>query len=131
MKTVGPSTNTNIARIAASTMLMFDRYWMPLATPVTADAMNASVSSATIATSSITPAVSSQPVTSKPEPICSAPRPSDAAVPNRVANRARMSMTLPSGPSARRPSSGMNAELMSCLRPLRKVPYAMARPTTA
>ncbi len=100
-------------------MLMLDSHWMPLATPPdTAEAMNARVRIATIATRSRTPPASSiQPVTSNPEPICRAPSPREAAVPNSVAYRARMSMTLPSGPSARRPSSGTNAELMSCFRP--------------
>ena len=58
-----------------------------------------------------------------PLPICSAPSPSEAAEPKRVAKMARTSMTLPAGPSVRRrPNSGSNAELISCLRPRRKVP---------
>ena len=104
---------------------------MPLETPDTADATNASVNNATMATSNNVPLSPIQPTTSNPEPICSAPSPSDAAVPNSVAKMARMSMILPIGPSARRPIKGMNAELMSCLRPRRYVPYAMARPITA
>ena len=43
-----------------------------------------------------------------------------------------MSTARPNAPSARlRPNSGMNAELLSCGRPRRKVPYAIASPTTA
>ena len=40
-------------------------------------------------------------------------------------------MNLPIGPSARRPSSGMNAELNSCLRPFRYEPYAIDSWTTS
>lgn len=73
-----------------------------------------------------------KPTKSRPTPTCVAPTASDVAVPKIVEKMARTSMSLPSGPSARRtPMSGMNAEEMSCLRPMRKVAYAMARPTTA
>ncbi len=119
MRTVGPSTNTNSARITASTMLMLDSQWMPRATPDTAEPTNANVSSPTRATSANVPTLSIQPMISRPEPICSAPSPSDAAVPNIVAMIARMSMTFPTAPSERRPRRGKNAALMSCLRPRR------------
>jgi hypothetical protein len=113
-------------------MLVLDSHWMPLATPDTADAMNAMVRSTMIETRTVLPTLSTQPLNSSPAPICSAPRPSDAAEPKRVAKIARMSMTRPAGPSERRwPMSGANAAEMSCERPLRKVPYAIAMPTTA
>ena len=51
MNTVGPTTNTNTASAIASTMLMLDSHWMPLATPETAEAMKAMVSAAMTATS--------------------------------------------------------------------------------
>ena len=54
------------------------------------------------------------------------------AEPKSVAKIAKMSMTRPAGPFARfSPKSGAKAELMSSERPLRKTPYATARPTTA
>ncbi len=43
---VGPTTNTNRASAIASTMLMLDSHWMPLATPDTADSTKATVSTA-------------------------------------------------------------------------------------
>ena len=46
MKTVGPTTNTNRASARASTMLMFESHWMPLATPETAESTKATVSTA-------------------------------------------------------------------------------------
>ena len=52
MRIVGPTTNTKTARTTASTMLMLDSHWMPLATPETAEAMNAMVSTAMMPTSS-------------------------------------------------------------------------------
>ena len=123
ISTVGPATNTKIASISASTMLMLDSHWMPRETPDTAEATKASVSSATTATSSSVPASPTQPRTSMPEPIWRAPSPSEAAVPNMVAKMARMSMILPIGPSTRlRPNSGMNDELINCRRPIRYVP---------
>ena len=64
--------------------------------------------------------VSPMPATiCRPLRICNAPKPSDAAEPNSVAKIASMSMTLPHGPLARDPSSGSNAALISCSRPLR------------
>ncbi|GAB3355488.1 hypothetical protein GCM10027300_23940 [Modestobacter lapidis] len=94
-----------------------------MATPETAEATNAAVSTAMIATIRPLPTVPAQPRISTPLPICRAPRPSEAADPKRVAKMARTSMTLPAGPAARRsPISGMNAALISCRRPRRKVP---------
>ena len=85
---------------AASTMLMLDSHWMPLATPETADRMKQTVSTAMMPTSTPLP-TSPRPVTMRrPLPIWIAPRPSDAAEPNSVAKMARMSMTLPTGPLA-------------------------------
>ena len=132
MKAVGPTTNRNTASTRASTMLKFDRYWMPFSTPETAEKMKQIVRMTMIDTSAVPPTLLTQPFFSRPAAICRAPRPSDAAEPNKVAKIARPSMTLPTGPSARRrPMSGTNVELMSWLRPLRNVPYAMATPTTA
>ena len=122
IRTVGPSTNTNSARAIASTMLMLDSHWMPLATPETAEATNATVSSAMMATSTGVPTSPNQPLNFSPLPICSAPRPSEAAEPKRVAKIARMSISLPIGPSVRLPSSGPKAAEISWERPLRKVP---------
>ena len=74
-------------------------------------------------TSSVVPTESMKPPAMSPPPICSAPRPSEAADPNSVAKIARMSMAWPNPPSAAlAPSSGMNAELISCGRPRRNVP---------
>ena len=98
-------------------MLMLDSHWMPLATPDTADATNAAVSTAITPTSTPFPVLSSQPRIYTPEPICKAPRPSEAADPNSVAKIASPSISLPIGPSVRRPSSGAKAELMSWERP--------------
>ncbi|MDR6117187.1 hypothetical protein QE370_000371 [Aeromicrobium sp. SORGH_AS981] len=122
MKSVGPTTNTNTARASASTMLVFDSHWMPRSMPETADRMNSTVSTVMMATRAILPGWSIQPLNCRPAPICRAPRPRLAAEPNSVAKMARMSMTRPAGPSARRPMSGRKAEEMSCERPLRKVP---------
>jgi hypothetical protein len=123
MKIVGPATKTNTASTTASTMLVLDSHWIPLATPETAEATNAAVSTAMIATSTPLPTLPAQPRISIPLPICRAPRPSEAAEPNRVAKIARTSMTRPAGPSARRrPMSGRNAALISWRRPRRKVP---------
>ena len=55
MNTVGPTTNTNPASAIASTMLMLDSHWMPLATPETAEAMKQTVSTAMTATSTPLP----------------------------------------------------------------------------
>jgi hypothetical protein len=51
MRIVGPATNTNTASTAASTMLMLDSHWMPLATPLTAEATKAMVSTTMTTTS--------------------------------------------------------------------------------
>ena len=113
-------------------MLMFDSSWMPLDTPETAERMKQIVSTTMITTSRVVPTFSMKPPAVSPPPICRAPRPSEAAEPRSVAKIARMSTARPNAPSARlRPNSGMNAELISCGRPRRNVPYAMARPTTA
>ena len=132
MNTVGPTTKTNTASPRASTMLMLDNHWMPLATPETALRMNATVSSAMTPTSTPLPTLPMPAMICTPLPICRAPRPSEAAEPNSVAKIASMSMTRPAVPVARfSPSSGMNAELISCERPRRNTPYAIAMPTTA
>ena len=119
MKTVGPTTNRNSASAIASTMLMLDSHWMPLATPETADRTNAAVSTAMIATSTALPTSPTPATISSPLLICSAPRPSEAAEPNSVAKIASMSITWPPGPCAWRPRSGSNAAEISCTRPLR------------
>ena len=62
-----------------------------------------------IATSTGVPTVPNQPLNFRPLPICRAPRPSEAAEPNSVAKMARMSMSLPIGPSVLDPSSGAKA----------------------
>ncbi|GAA3116596.1 hypothetical protein GCM10020001_040370 [Nonomuraea salmonea] len=131
ISTVGPATKRNRASATASTMFVLDSHWMPFATPDTADTTNASVSNAMIMMSSPMPA-SPRPASLTPLPICSAPRPSEAAEPNSVARMASTSITLPAPPFAcRAPISGVNTALIVCRRPRRKVPYAMARPTTA
>ena len=113
-------------------MLMFDSHWMPLATPDTAEAMKQIVSTTMISTSSVVLVCPIHPAACMPDWICRVPRPSEAAEPNSVANSARMSISLPIGPSALRlPISGRNTALISCLRPRRKLLYAIARPTTA
>lgn len=112
-------------------MLMFDSSWMPRATPETALRMKQMVSTEMSTTSPMRPRFSTQPTLFRPAWICSAPIPSEAAEPNSVAKIASMSMTLPMGPSTRGPSSDRKADEMSWVRPLRKVPYAMATPTTA
>ncbi len=123
ISTVGPTTNRNTASTTANTMLMLDSHWMPLATPDTAEATNATVSTAMMVTSRPVPVSPSQPAARSPLPICSAPRPSEAAEPNRVAKMASTSMVLPAGPRTRLvPSSGANAALISWLRPRRKLP---------
>ena len=120
---VGPTTNTNSASASARTMLMLDSHWIPLATPDTAEATNAIVSTAMIATRRVVPTVFRKPPAISPPPICSAPRPSEAAEPNSVAKIARMSIARPNTPSVpRAPSSGLKAELMSWRRPRRNVP---------
>ena len=98
MITVGPTTNTNSARMPASTMLMFDSHWMPLATPDTADSTKAAVSTMISGTRTSLPAPGRKPVASRPPPICRAPRPRDAAEPKIVAKIAMMSMTRPIDP---------------------------------
>ena len=123
MTMVGPPMKTTRASMPASTMLMLDSHWMPLATPDTAEATKAIVRIAMMATSNVVPTESMNPPAMSPPPICSAPRPREAADPNRVAKIARMSMARPNTPSVpRAPSSGWNAELISCRRPRRKVP---------
>lgn len=101
MRIVGPTTNTKTARISASTILMLDSIWTPLAMPETADRMNAMVSTVMMPTSKVVLTLSIQPSTLMPLPIWSAPRPSEAAEPKRVAKIARMSMTRPPQPFAR------------------------------
>ena len=104
-------------------MLMLDSHWMPLATPETAEAMNATVRTAMIPTSTPLPTLPMPPTISRPEPIWRAPRPSEAAEPKSVAKIASMSMTRPAVPLARfSPMSGANAELISWERPRRNVP---------
>ena len=103
----------------ASTMLMFESHWMPLATPVTADSTKAAVSTAMMPIRSALPVVPIPATISRPLWIWRAPRPSEAAEPNRVAKIASMSMTLPAGPLACLPRIGSNAEEISWSRPLR------------
>ena len=104
-------------------MLVLDSHWIPRSMPETAEATNAAVRIAMIATRTPLPTSPAQPRISTPLPICRAPRPREAADPNSVAKMARTSMTRPAGPAARRsPSSGTKTELISCRRPRRKVP---------
>lgn len=122
MTTVGPTTNTKMASNAASTILKFDRYWMPLPTPEMADRMNARVSTAMTPMITSIPGSSTIPEALSPAPICIAPSPSEQAVPKTVATIEAASMNLPSQPAARlSPIRGMNAEDSSCLLPIRKV----------
>ena len=119
MKIVGPTTKTKSARPMASTMLMLDSHWMPLATPVTADSTNAAVRTAMMPIRTALPTWPTPPTISRPRWIWSAPSPSEVAEPNRVAKMARMSITRPAGPFARSPSSGSKADEISWSRPLR------------
>ena len=119
MKTVGPTTKMNSANTIAKTILVLDSHWMPLATPDTADATNAAVSTAMMATSNNFDGSLIQPTSTNPEPICAAPSPREATVPNRVAKIARMSMTLPPQPLARWPRMGAKTALTNCPRPHR------------
>jgi hypothetical protein len=122
MRIVGPATNTKAASTTASTMLMFDNHWMPLATPLTAEATNAIVSTTMMTTSNAVGASPRKPPACRPPPICRAPRPSEAADPKSVAKIAITSIARPIGPSQRRaPSSGSKAELIRERRRLRKV----------
>ncbi len=89
MNTVGPTMKTKSARTTASTMLVFDSHWMPLATPETAEATKAAVSTAMMATSAPLPSGPTPPTISRPLLICSAPRPSEVAEPKRVAKIAK------------------------------------------
>ena len=99
---------------------MLDSHWMPRLMPETAEATKQDVRMATITTSTGVPISPIQPLDVRPLPICRAPRPSDAAVPNRVAKMARMLMNLPTGPSTiLMPKSEVNAAEISCLRPRR------------
>lgn len=119
---VGPAMNTKTARISASTMLMLDSHWMPRSMPEMAEATNARVSTAMIATSRPVLTSSIQSSSWKPEPIWSAPRPSEAAEPKTVAMIARMSITRPPVPLACfSPISGVNTALTVWRRRLRKV----------
>lgn len=103
-------------------MLVLDSHWMPFSTPDTADATNATVSTAMMETSRPVPTFSSQLSFSMPEPICSAPRPREAAEPKTVAMMARTSMTRPPAPLACfSPMSGVNTALTVCRRRRRKV----------
>ena len=86
-------------------MLKLLRNCTPFPTPDTAEATNASVSTAMITTAR--PVVDSTSQTKlSPLPICSAPSPSEVALPNIVAKIARMSIALPIGPFTRSPSTG-------------------------
>ena len=98
MNIVGPATNTKTASSRASTMLMFESHWMPLATPDTAERMKQAVRTAMMATRAALPTSPTPATIRSPEEIWIAPRPSEAAEPNRVAKMARMSITLPAGP---------------------------------
>ncbi|KOV92560.1 hypothetical protein ADK65_33625 [Streptomyces sp. NRRL B-1140] len=119
---VGPATNTNRARISASTMLVLDSHWMPFSTPEIADATKARVSTAMIVTSSPVLTLSIHFSSCTPEPIWSAPRPREAAEPKTVAMIARTSMARPMPPLAFfLPMSGVNTALMVWRRRLRKV----------
>ena len=122
MNTVGPTTNTKTASSRASTMLMLESHWMPLATPETAESTNATVRAAMMPTRTALPTVPMPPTICRPLRICRAPRPSEAAEPKSVAKMASMSITRPPGPWARLPSSGSKAAEISWARPLRNTP---------
>lgn len=122
MKMVGPTRNTKSARSTASTMLVLDSHWMPFSMPDTAEATNATVSTAITRTSSPVPTDPSQPSSVKPLPIWRAPSPREAAEPKRVAKMARTSMARPGHPfTLFSPSNGVNTALISWRRPRRKV----------
>ncbi|SKF62323.1 Uncharacterised protein [Mycobacteroides abscessus subsp. abscessus] len=120
MNRVGPPRKTMTASTTASSMLMFERRWMPFSMPATAEATNAAVSTAITTTSRMVVDCSTMPLASRPPPICSAPRPRDAADPNSVAMMARMLISRPPQPfTARSPNSEVYIELNSCARPIR------------
>lgn len=123
MNRVGPATKTMRASTTARTMLMLDNHWMPRLIPEMAEATKHTVRMATIPTSTGVPSSPVQPLEARPLPICSAPRPSEAAVPKRVAKIARILMNFPAGPStALTPKSEVKAAEISCRRPSRYVP---------
>ena len=117
---MGPRTKKNSANPTASTMLMLDNHRIPRATPETAEAMNPAVSTAMMTTAAALPEGPRPVKISTPRPICRAPMPRDAAVPNRVARIARMSMIRPARLSVLPlRKNGANTELMSGTRPRR------------
>jgi hypothetical protein len=114
--TDGPTTNRKKRSATASTMLVFDKYWMPRCTPLAAETMNAMVSKTMMPTANDVDFGISYNWLS-PELICRAPSPSDVADPNRVAKIAKVSMARPAPPSDRLPNKGKKAELIRLARP--------------
>ena len=120
MKTNGPTNSTNSASTIASTMLTLLRNCTPFSTPLTADNTKSSVRIPMIVTSRPFETGTSQRKF-KPLLIWAAPKPSEVAVPNSVAQIAKMSIALPIGPFTRSPISGWNAVLIRFGMPLRRL----------
>ena len=108
MNTVGPTTNRKNTSRPAAMALALDRYLMPLSTPDTADTTKHAVSTAITMTARVSSPPPSPKTLSMPPVIWRAPRPSEVAVPNRVAKIARTSMALPGPPATLSPRSGRN-----------------------
>ena len=133
MITVGPTTNTKSARMPASTMLMFDSHWTPLATPETADSDEGHGEHDD----------DRRPAASLPALVQPARRLEAAAdlqgaeaqrrggTEERREDREDVDDPAVAAVGRLAPISGMNAELIVWRRPLRNVLYAIARPTTA
>ena len=118
---VGPTTKKNTAMPIESTKLIFDSTRMPLATPETAEAIVAMVSTMMMIRAAVLPAVDQPETTSKPLAICKDPIPKVAAVPNSVATIAKPSIMRAGSESVDLlPSSGNMIELIRGTRPRRK-----------
>ena len=113
---VGPPMNTTSASTPASTMLMLDSHWMPLATPDTADATKQIVRTTMIATSRLVPTDVHEPARLQP----AADLQRAQAERGGRAEEGREDRQDVDGPTERAvgpllpQNSGMNAELISC-----------------
>jgi len=106
------------------------RNWIPRSTPEVADARNTAVMMTMMTT--VTPLDLSSPVRySRPLFSCNPLRPSDVAVPNRVATMARASMVRPAASRAPLHRVAVKVALTSIGVPLRKEKYASAPPMIA
>src|SRR5699024_11921353 len=98
---LGPVMKTNSPSTVAIVSVICEMYLIPRLTPVNAEPVKRSVSTAM--TMTCRTIVESIPKTVfSPSPICEAPRPSDVVVPKRVAMMVRMSTKFPTQPSTKR-----------------------------